>query len=52
MSRYLNLTKEQNEVINEEGNLVVTANPGSGKTLTIVEKILNISQTLYSYQGV
>lgn len=52
MSRNLNLTKEQNEVINEEGNLVVTANPGSGKTLTIVEKILNISQTLYSYQGV
>lgn len=31
-------TKEQKEILNHDGNIVVTANPGSGKTYTIVEK--------------
>ena len=45
-------TDEQVKIIKEQGNLVVTAKPGSGKTYTIVEKILDISKQLLSYQGV
>ena len=45
-------TNEQVEIIEEQGNLVVTAKPGSGKTYTIVEKIIDISKNLLSYQGV
>lgn len=45
-------TDEQKKIINEQGNLVVTAKPGSGKTYTIVEKIKDISENLLSYQGV
>ncbi len=45
-------TDEQSKIINDNGNLVVIAKPGSGKTFTIVEKINLISQTLYDYQGV
>lgn len=45
-------TPEQIRIIEEQGNLVVTAKPGSGKTFTIVEKIIDISKSLLSYQGV
>lgn len=45
-------TDEQNLIIEDEGNVVVTAKPGSGKTFTIVEKIFQISQRLYDYQGI
>lgn len=43
---------EQKKIIDDGGNVVVTAKPGSGKTFTIVEKINQISQKLLSYQGV
>ncbi|WP_338099996.1 UvrD-helicase domain-containing protein [Methanolapillus africanus] len=45
-------TPEQEKIINESGNIVVTAKPGSGKTFTIIEKIKIISDSLLSYQGV
>ena len=45
-------TKEQKEILNYDGNIVVTANPGSGKTFTIVEKISTIVTKLPSYKGV
>lgn len=45
-------TDEQNIIIEEIGNLVVAAKPGSGKTFTVVEKISVISKTLLNYQGV
>ncbi|MGZ0135367.1 UvrD-helicase domain-containing protein [Priestia megaterium] len=43
---------EQQIIIDEPGNLVITAKPGSGKTFTIVEKINSISKSLFDYQGV
>lgn len=43
---------EQINIINEIGNVVVTAKPGSGKTYTIVEKIKVITEQLKDYQGV
>ena len=45
-------TVEQQQIINDIGNVVVTAKPGSGKTFTLVEKIFQISNSLESYQGV
>ena len=45
-------TKEQQRIIDDDGNVAVIANPGSGKTFTIVEKIKKISEQLLSYQGV
>lgn len=45
-------TDEQINIIRENGNLVITAKPGSGKTYTIVEKIVDISKKLLNYQGV
>lgn len=45
-------TPEQIRIIEEQGNLVVTAKPGSGKTFTIVEKIIDISKSSLNYQGV
>lgn len=45
-------TSEQQAIIDECGNVVVTARPGSGKTFTIVEKIKIISEKLLDYQGV
>ena len=32
-------TEEQAKILSHEGNIVVTARPGSGKTYTVVEKI-------------
>jgi len=45
-------TDEQRDAIDENGNIVITAKPGSGKTYTIIEKIKKISDTIYDYQGV
>lgn len=52
MKKVTNPTDEQIKIIREIGNLVITAKPGSGKTYTIVEKIIDISKELLSYQGV
>jgi len=45
-------TEEQQQAITEEGNIVITAKPGSGKTYTIIEKIEILSEGLRDYQGV
>lgn len=45
-------TQEQINVLEHDGNIVVTAKPGSGKTFTVVEKIANIMPSLPDYQGV
>lgn len=45
-------TSEQKNIIEYIGNIVVTANPGSGKTYTIVEKICKIIPELPDYKGV
>ena len=45
-------TNEQKAILNHDGNIVVTANPGSGKTYTIVEKIGDVLSELPSYKGV
>lgn len=52
MKRATEPTPEQIRIIEEQGNVVVTAKPGSGKTYTIVEKIHHISKGLLSYQGI
>ena len=52
MSNKKEPTKEQQRIIDDDGNVAVIANPGSGKTFTIVEKIKKISEQLLSYQGV
>ena len=41
MSNKKEPTKEQQRIIDDDGNVAVIANPGSGKTFTIVEKIKN-----------
>lgn len=45
-------TDEQQLIVADVGNVVVTAKPGSGKTFTIVEKIYQLSQNLHDHQGV
>lgn len=45
-------TDEQRSVLQYDGNTVVTAKPGSGKTYTLVEKIACIIPTLPDYKGV
>lgn len=45
-------TREQENIINCIGNIVVTAKPGSGKTYTIVEKIARLLPNLPDYKGV
>jgi len=45
-------TDEQNRIIGHDGNIVVTAKPGSGKTYTIVEKIADILPGLSAHKGV
>lgn len=45
-------TAEQKLVIDYNGNIVVTAKPGSGKTYTLVEKIATIVPTLPDYRGI
>lgn len=48
----IRLTSEQEKILKDENNIVVTAKPGSGKTFTIIEKIRLISKDLLNYQGV
>ncbi|WBA82372.1 ATP-dependent helicase [Endozoicomonas sp. GU-1] len=48
----LTFTEEQLEAIEHDGNMVITACPGSGKTTVVVEKIRRIVPELKSYQGV
>ena len=45
-------TKEQKDIIEYEGNIVVTAKPGSGKTYTVVEKIAAVVPTLPDHKGI
>ncbi len=45
-------TEEQRKIIDDTGNIVVTARPGSGKTYTVVEKIARALEDLYDYQGI
>ena len=45
-------TSEQQAAIDCEGNVVVTARPGSGKTFTLARMIAKESARLLSYQGV
>lgn len=45
-------TDEQQRIIDAEGNIVVIARPGSGKTYTIVQKIEKVLEKCYDYQGV
>lgn len=45
-------TKEQKDIIECEGNIVVTAKPGSGKTYTVVEKIAAVVPSLPDYKGI
>lgn len=46
------LTKEQLEIISFNKNLVVIADPGSGKTTTLAHKIATILPELMEHQGV
>jgi superfamily I DNA/RNA helicase len=45
-------TKEQQAILNSSGNLVIVANPGSGKTFVISEKIKQVLPDLLEYKGV
>ncbi|MDI9312833.1 MAG: ATP-dependent helicase [Limnohabitans sp.] len=45
-------TKQQEAIINEQGNCVVIADPGSGKTYTISTKIRQILADLPPFKGV
>jgi superfamily I DNA/RNA helicase len=45
-------TKEQQAILDSRGNLVIIANPGSGKTYVISEKIKQVLPELLEYQGV
>ena len=45
-------TLEQQDVLNYDKNIVVTARPGSGKTYTVVEKIATILPSLPDFKGV
>ena len=48
----IKLTPEQQKVIDEPGNCVVLAKPGSGKTFTLSIKIKSILPTLPAHKGV
>lgn len=48
----MNLTKEQLDAINYDGNLVITACPGSGKTTILAYKIATCLSYSKDYQGV
>lgn len=36
------INKEKEDIINEKGNLLITANPGTGKTLLLAHKYVNL----------
>lgn len=48
----IDLTEEQKNIINEDGNIVVVAVPGSGKTTTITHKINKVLLNIKEYQGI
>ncbi|MEG7895992.1 ATP-dependent helicase [Bacillus paranthracis] len=48
----MNPSKEQQNIIDYTDHTVVVAQPGSGKTFTLSNKIVNISSDLPSYKGV
>lgn len=48
----MKLTEEQNDAINYNGNMVLTACPGSGKTTVIVNKVAKVLSECSSYQGI
>lgn len=52
MNKLIQPTDEQEKFLGANGNVVITAKPGSGKTFTIIEKIVEISETLLEFQGV
>lgn len=52
MSNRIEPTDEQQRILDEDGNIVVIARPGSGKTYTIVKKIEKILTSCYEYQGI
>lgn len=45
-------TDEQKNIINYNGNMVITAKPGSGKTYTIVEKAAEILRVSPEHKGI
>lgn len=45
-------TVEQQNIIEEDGNIVVVAKPGSGKTFVLSEKIRQILPLLKNYEGI
>lgn len=45
-------TLQQKKIIEHDGNLVIIAKPGSGKTFVLSQKIQNILPTLKKYKGV
>lgn len=45
-------TDEQKRIIEHQGNVVITAKPGSGKTYTVVEMIARIIPQLPEYKGI
>ncbi len=44
--------EEQEKILEEESNCVVTAKPGSGKTFTITQKVRRVLPTLPHYKGI
>lgn len=52
MGNKICLTAEQESIVSEIGNVVVTARPGSGKTFTIVQMIEKALEKCYDFQGV
>lgn len=45
-------TSQQRDIISRDGNAVIVAGPGSGKTWTLAKKIQTVVQECRSYQGV
>lgn len=48
----MNPTVEQQKILDEDGNIVVVAKPGSGKTFVLSEKIRQILPVLKYHEGV
>ena len=45
-------TMQQKDIISRNGNAVIVAGPGSGKTWILAKKIQEVLQECRSYQGV
>lgn len=50
--RLFNPTDEQRAILNHEGNCVIAAGPGSGKTTILSHKITQVLEEARMYQGV